>query len=61
MNNVIRVVAALIRRDGEILITQRPTDVHLGGLWEFPGGKVENEESLEAALIREIDEEIGVR
>jgi mutator protein MutT len=54
------VVAALIRRDGVILITKRPPDVHLGGLWEFPGGKVEDDESLEAALERELQEEIGV-
>src|SRR5580704_13117649 len=57
----IRVVAAIIRRDGRLLITRRPDDVHLAGLWEFPGGKVEPDESLKTALIREIDEEIGVR
>jgi mutator protein MutT len=56
----VRVVAAVIRRDVRLLITRRPSDVHLAGLWEFPGGKVEADESLEAALIREIDEEIGV-
>src|SRR5712691_6997675 len=46
--------------DGKILITQRLDDVHLAGLWEFPGGKVEGGESLEAALEREIREELGV-
>ena len=55
------VVAAIIRRDDKILITQRHDHVHLPGLWEFPGGKVEPEESFEAALEREIREELGVR
>src|SRR5215467_4454036 len=57
----IRVVAAIIERNGKLLITQRPMDVHLAGLWEFPGGKVEPEETLEQALVREIQEEIGVK
>jgi mutator protein MutT len=57
---VIEVVAAVIRRDGKILITQRLDDVHLARLWEFPGGKVEAGESLEAALQREIREELGI-
>ncbi len=58
---MIEVVAAIIRRDGKILITQRPDDVHLARLWEFPGGKVEPEETLEAALEREILEELGTK
>ena len=57
---VIDVVAAVIRRDGKILITQRLDDVHLARLWEFPGGKVEAGESFEVALQREILEELGV-
>jgi mutator protein MutT len=57
----IDVVAAVIRNDGRILITQRLDDVHLARFWEFPGGKVEPGESLEVALEREIREEIGVR
>jgi 8-oxo-dGTP diphosphatase len=57
----INVVAAIIRKDGHILITQRPDHVHLSRLWEFPGGKVESGESLEAALEREIQEELGVK
>jgi mutator protein MutT len=55
------VVAAIIRRDGRILITQRPDHVHLARLWELPGGKVEPGESLESALQREIGEEIGLK
>jgi 8-oxo-dGTP diphosphatase len=55
------VVAAIIRKDGRILITRRPNDVHLAGLWEFPGGKVEPGESLEVALQREILEELGIK
>ena len=57
----INVVAAIIRKDNEILITQRRDNVHLARLWEFPGGKVENDESLEVALEREIREELGIR
>ena len=54
------VVAAILRRNGRILITRRLSYVHLPGLWEFPGGKVELEESLQQALHREIAEELGV-
>ena len=54
------VVAAIICRDGKILITRRPDSVHLPGLWEFPGGKVEPGETLKAALMREIREELGL-
>lgn len=56
----VRIVAAVIRRDDEFLITRRYADAHLGGLWEFPGGKVEEGEELTAALTREIEEEIGI-
>jgi len=56
----IDVVAAIIRDDGKILITQRLDNVHLAGLWEFPGGKVEHGESLQSALQREIREELGI-
>lgn len=48
------------REDGRILIAQRPLDGLLGGLWEFPGGKVQPGESLAEALRREIDEELGI-
>jgi len=52
-------VAAVIERDGRILIARRPAALHLGGLWEFPGGKQNPGESPTAALEREIREELG--
>ncbi len=52
--------AALIDGDGRVLIAQRPQGKSLGGLWEFPGGKVEPGESPETALIRELKEELDV-
>jgi mutator protein MutT len=55
----IDVVAGLIFRNGRLLITQRPPNSHLGGLWEFPGGKCEPGESDEQALKRELREELG--
>ncbi len=54
------VAVGLIRRRGKLLITKRPLDVMLGGLWEFPGGKRRRGESLEAALRREVREETGL-
>ncbi len=54
------VTAAVIRRDGRLLITRRPASGLLGGLWEFPGGKLQEGEDLPACLIREIREELGV-
>lgn len=57
---MVTVVAAIIRRNDRILITRRFDHVHLPGLWEFSGGKVEPGESLRAALRREIREELGV-
>ena len=60
MKAPITVVVAIIRRNGRLLLTQRPEGVHLAGRWEFPGGKVEPGESHETALVREIAEELGV-
>jgi len=51
---------ALIDPDGRVLLAQRPEGKSLAGLWEFPGGKVEPGESPEAALIRELHEELGI-
>lgn len=56
----IRVVAAVILREGRYLLCQRPAGKRHGGLWEFPGGKLEAGESLEAAARRELAEELGV-
>jgi len=59
---MIHVVAAVIRdRKQNILITKRPDHVHRGGLWEFPGGKLEAGESREQALLRELSEELGIQ
>jgi 8-oxo-dGTP diphosphatase len=52
------VTAAVIERDGRFFVTRRPRGVHLEGVWEFPGGKCEPGESLEACLRREIVEEL---
>ncbi|MCC6164592.1 MAG: (deoxy)nucleoside triphosphate pyrophosphohydrolase [Acidobacteria bacterium] len=53
------VSAAVVERDGTFLLTRRAKDSHLGGKWEFPGGKVEPGESVEDALVREIGEELA--
>jgi len=55
----VEVVAAVIERDGKILITRRPPGAHLAGFWEFPGGKLLPGESAPQALRREIAEELG--
>src|SRR6266404_8370935 len=57
---VIDVAAGLIFREGKILITRRHADTHLGGLWEFPGGKREPDETFEECLARELREELGI-
>jgi 8-oxo-dGTP diphosphatase len=51
---------ALIDADGRVLLAQRPEGKSMAGLWEFPGGKVERGETPEAALIRELHEELGI-
>lgn len=53
-------VAVIIDKNQRILITQRPLHVPQGGCWEFPGGKLEKDEPSEAALIRELREEVGL-
>jgi mutator protein MutT len=53
------VVAAVIEEDGAFLVTRRPEGVHLAGLWEFPGGKIDAGETHAQALRREIREELG--
>lgn len=60
MRLVLVAAAALIDRDGRVLLTQRPERRAMAGLWEFPGGKVEPGETPERALIRELREELGI-
>ncbi len=57
---LIVVAVALIDADGRVLLAQRPAHKELGGLWEFPGGKLQAGELPEAALIRELKEELGI-
>ncbi len=60
-NRISLVVAcALVDGDNRVLIAKRPADRHMGGLWEFPGGKVNPDELPEDALIRELFEELGI-
>ena len=57
---VIDVAAGLVFRDGKLLIAERHANAHLGGLWEFPGGKREPHETFEDCLVRELREELGI-
>lgn len=54
------VACALVDADGRVLIAQRPQGKQLAGLWEFPGGKIEPGETPEAAVVRELREELGI-
>ena len=56
----IEVAAGLVFRGGKLLITQRYPEAHQGGLWEFPGGKRNPDETFEACLVRELREELGI-
>ena len=61
INQIVHVAAAVIERDeNQILLAMRPDDKHQGGLWEFPGGKLEAGESVKEALSRELKEELGI-
>ena len=60
MKTVLVSAVALIDADGRVLLAQRPAGKSMAGLWEFPGGKVEPGETPEAALIRELHEELGI-
>ncbi|WP_322868156.1 8-oxo-dGTP diphosphatase MutT [Aquicoccus sp. G2-2] len=60
MKTVLVSAVALIDRDGRVLLAQRPEGKSMAGLWEFPGGKVEPGETPEMALIRELEEELGI-
>lgn len=57
---VLVAAVALVDSDGRVLVARRPAGKSMPGLWEFPGGKVEPGETPEAALIRELDEELGI-
>lgn len=57
----IKVVCGIIWKDGKILIARRKAEKSMGGYWEFPGGKLEKNEHPEKALIRELEEEIGMK
>jgi 8-oxo-dGTP diphosphatase len=60
VNLVLVAACALVDADGRLLIAQRPPGKPMAGLWEFPGGKVENHERPEDTLIRELREELGI-
>jgi len=60
LHDVVVVAAAIVERNGRFLLTRRLKGTHLAGTWEFPGGKCETGESLEACLARELREELAV-
>lgn len=60
MKNIIKVTAAILEKDGRIIIAQRKSSDHLSGKWEFPGGKIEPGETPEECLARELKEEFDI-
>ena len=60
MPRIVKVTAAILEKDGRIIIAQRKSSDHLSGKWEFPGGKIEAGESPEECLARELNEEFGI-
>ncbi len=60
-NKRIRVALAILLQDNQVLVAKRRPEQHQGGLWEFPGGKVEEGESMASAALRELQEEMGVQ
>jgi len=61
MSDIVHVaVAVIVNENNEVCISLRDKDAHQGGLWEFPGGKVESDETIAHALIREIKEELNI-
>ena len=60
MSIILVSAVALVDPDGLVLLSQRPKEKEMGGLWEFPGGKIEKGETPEKALIRELKEELGI-
>lgn len=60
MKSILVSAAALIDRDGRVLLSRRPQNKTMAGLWEFPGGKLRKFETPEKALIRELEEELGI-
>lgn len=61
METVVVAVGVLVDNEGRVLVSKRAADAHQGGLWEFPGGKVEAAESVVDALRRELAEELGIQ
>ncbi len=60
MQTYIRVAVGILKRNNKVLVAERPLDKPYAGYWEFPGGKIETNESGDAALKRELHEELGI-